>query len=651
MKRGRGVGRGPRRLLWAAFAILAAGCGDSNDLSSRTRTPIEHVIVVIGENRSFDALFATYVPPDGQRIWNLRSLGIVDANGNPGPSFARAAQQSATNFTRYELSPTRAGPYATLPQPNTTLEGRPEPPCVSAPSLCPDPGLGASSQELLFLGGTGQPQAQPDCRYPSNLPNGPYQITGPYPPQTRAASCGNLVPVLPIANDGDPVHNFFQMWQQSDCNLAYATPENPSGCLSDLYTWVAVSVGWAIGRPPTNDQGTAQGGVAMGFYNMAQGDLPYFRSLARTYAISDNHHQFAMGGTMSNSFSLATADVLRFNDADGNPVAPPADQVIDPDPVPGSNNFYENAAFGLDADPGDTSKAAYVACADRSQPGVGAIRDYLDSLPYPAWRDGNCDPGTWYVVANNYPSYRLDGSLVTAPSNAFPAGPDYTVGPSVIPTIGDALSAKGISWSFYGEGASLVDESPPQNGLYCVICNPFQYSRSVMTTSLRENIRDIDRFFADVASGHLPAVSYVKPDGLLDGHPGSSTPPLYEAFVANLVRAVQSRADLWSKTAIFVTLDEGGGEYDSGYIQPIDFFGDGPRTVMIAVSPYAKPGFVDHTYADHASVVKFIEHNWRIGPLSERSRDNLPNPIAGAASPYVPDNSPAIGDLTTMFDF
>jgi hypothetical protein len=74
---------------------------------------------------------------------------------------------------------------------------------------------------------------------------------------------------------------------------------------------------------------------------------------------------------MSNSFSLATADVLRFNDADGNPVTPPADQVIDPDPVPGSNNFYRNAAFGLDADPGDTSKAAYVACADRSQPGVG----------------------------------------------------------------------------------------------------------------------------------------------------------------------------------------------------------------------------------------------------------------------------------------
>ena len=66
---------------------------------------------------------------------------------------------------------------------------------------------------------------------------------------------------------------------------------NPSGCLHDLYTWVATSVGWQItqnGNPPTDDQGTFQGGIAMGFYNMAAGDYPYFQSLAREFAISDN---------------------------------------------------------------------------------------------------------------------------------------------------------------------------------------------------------------------------------------------------------------------------------------------------------------------------------------------------------------------------
>jgi phospholipase C len=143
----------------------------------------------------------------------------------------------------------------------------------------------------------------------------------------------------------------------------------------------------------------------------------------------------------------------------------------------------------------------------------------------------------------------------------------------------------------------------------------------------------------------------VKPDGLLDSHPGTSTPPLFEAFSRKLINAVQSNPTLWSQTAILITYDEAGGLYDSGYIQPIDFFGDGPRTVLIAVSPFAKQGYVDHTYADHASILKFIEHNWELEPLSERSRDNLPNPKTSPETPYFPRNSPAIGDLMTLFDF
>ena len=95
---------------------------------------------------------------------------------------------------------------------------------------------------------------------------------------------------------------------------------------------------------------------------------------------------------------------------------------------------------------------------------------------------------------------------------------------------------------------------------------------------------------------------------------------------------------------------KGGGYYDSGYIQPVDFFGDGTRIPLIAISPYAKKGFVYHTYYDHVSVLKFIERNWGLTPLTKRSRDNLPNPTANH-DPYVPGNSPAIGDLFDMFDF
>ena len=73
--------------------------------------------------------------------------------------------------------------------------------------------------------------------------------------------------------------------------------------------------------------------------------------------------------------------------------------------------------------------------------------------------------------------------------------------------------------------------------------------------------------------------------------------------------------------------------------------------MMIVVSPLAKPGKVDHTYTDHASILKFIESNWGLGPLSNRSRDNLPNPVTSPSAPYVPINSPAVGDLWTMFEF
>ena len=114
---------------------------------------------------------------------------------------------------------------------------------------------------------------------------------------------------------------------------------------------------------------------------------------------------------------------------------------------------------------------------------------------------------------------------------------------------------------------------------------------------------------------------------------------------------MQAQPDLWKDTAILVTFDEGGGYYDSGYIQPVDFFGDGTRIPLIVVSPLATGGRISHEYADHVSILKFIERNWNLPPVSRRSRDNLPNPTQSASNPYVPINSPAIGDLFDLFNF
>src|SRR6202034_2195039 len=82
------------------FAVgnsFAAGASPAQKPSrdNETATPIKHVIVIVGENRSFDHVFATYVPKKGESVWNLLSLGIVNADGTPGPDFSKAEQQAA----------------------------------------------------------------------------------------------------------------------------------------------------------------------------------------------------------------------------------------------------------------------------------------------------------------------------------------------------------------------------------------------------------------------------------------------------------------------------------------------------------------------------------------------------------------------------
>ena len=131
----------------------------------------------------------------------------------------------------------------------------------------------------------------------------------------------------------------------------------------------------------------------------------------------------------------------------------------------------------------------------------------------------------------------------------------------------------------------------PNSDQYCNICNGFHYQIRFMTSAAlrNEHIKDTTDFYADIASGNLPAVSFVKPSGWVDGHPASSKWDLYEGFVKKIVDAVQANPKLWATTAIFVTADEGGGYYDSGYVQALDYFGDGTRIPMIVVSKRVKP--------------------------------------------------------------
>jgi len=628
-------------------------------------SPIEHLIVIIGENRSFDHIFATYQPAAGQSVDNLLSKGIVNADGSPGPNFRFAEQRSAVVAfpEKYQISPVQKQRYASLPPP---LAGGPTKPYF-APGTPPsvltqyENGLPSDYLHYLTTGGTGLARGAVDTRIANvnALPPGPFELTSP----TLAYD----------AYTNSPPHRFYQMWQQLDCSAEYITPKNPSGCIADLFPWVEVTVGAGSNgaRQPLdhNDATTGVGATSMGFYNVQKGDAPYLRFLADHYAMSDNYHQGVQGGTGANHIMLGTGDVIWFSDSQGNPAVPPDKKLIgagtanaglvseieNPDPAPGTNNWYTQDGYGAGSSGSPSyGGGSYTNCSDSNAPGVAAVLRYLRSLPRPI--KPNCEPGHYYLLNNYNPGYFGNGKNAYADSSD--KNTVFTVPPSLLRHIGDALREKAISFAYFGDQWNQYVPDPYQlkrgkTDNYCNICNFFQYTSSLMSdaNARAKYLKDTLDLYATIASGELPAVSFVKPSGIVDGHPADSKLDLFEGFTEKIINAVQSKPELWRGTAIFVTFDEGGGYYDSGYVQPLDFFGDGTRVPLIVVSPYTQAGHISHEYADHASVLKFIERNWNLQPLTPRSRDNLPNPTYGPDNHYAPVNGPAIGDLFDLFSF
>jgi phospholipase C len=180
---------------------------------------------------------------------------------------------------------------------------------------------------------------------------------------------------------------------------------------------------------------------------------------------------------------------------------------------------------------------------------------------------------------------------------------------------------------------------------------------------------DTDDFFAAVKAGNYPSVSFLKAPDWQSGHAASSDPLSEQTFLVNTVNFLEQQPD-WNNTVVFITFDDSDGWYDhmSHVVNPSSSTSDslsgtntclvtvaggattplpgvsglpaqgrcgyGPRLPLIAISPFAKSNFVDHTVADTTSLIHFIEDNWlnqqRIG---QGSFDAIS------------------GQLTNMFDF
>src|SRR5262245_44353870 len=268
-----------------ALGALTATAGENGgEHDGRTATPIKHLIVVIGENRSFDHVFATYRPHGNEGVANLLSRGIIDENGRPGPNFGRAAQSTVSPQPKYFIDAPDGSKtaYVTLPPPDLNgvpqagSDTHPPPFATVAAAAAAEPSLKPADAVLLTTGASGLAATHgPDTRIANVtfLPNGPFQFTARDPRNGQGLAYD--------AYTEDTIHRFFQMWQQSDCAIRHARRRDPVGCLSDLYPFVATTF-----LAPA-EQGS---GSSMGFFNMHNGDAPYLKSLADKYTLSDNYH-------------------------------------------------------------------------------------------------------------------------------------------------------------------------------------------------------------------------------------------------------------------------------------------------------------------------------------------------------------------------
>ncbi len=180
------------------------------------------------------------------------------------------------------------------------------------------------------------------------------------------------------------------------------------------------------------------------------------------------------------------------------------------------------------------------------------------------------------------------------------------------PTLGDLLTARGISWKSYAPGFN-------QTGYEWDAFDSIQDIRD--SNQWKQHNDDYSQFVMDATAGTLPTVSWLVQPTSVSDHPGESM-CAGENWTVQQINAIMQNKTLWNTTAIFLTWDDFGGLYDHvvppvGPNPQIEF---GFRAPLIVISPYARPHYIDSTQYNFASMLKFVETVLDLPSLGEMDK-------------------------------
>lgn len=198
------------------------------------------------------------------------------------------------------------------------------------------------------------------------------------------------------------------------------------------------------------------------------------------------------------------------------------------------------------------------------------------------------------------------------------------VPPQTMPHIGDRMDAKGVTWAWYAGGFDDAMAGHP-DPLFQFHHAPFSYFQDLAsgTEAQKRHLKDYKDLVADIDAGTLPQVTFYKPIGKFNLHPGYASVADGDIHLGEIVTRLQ-KSPSWKDTLVVVTYDENGGQWDHVAPPRRDKWGPGTRVPLLLIGDMVKRGFIDHTPYDFGSILRTVEVRFGVDPVADADANARP---------------------------